>query len=222
MYTESDLLPLSALQHYAFCPRQCALIHNEQQWSENRLTAEGRLLHERVHEQETSSRKDIIIARGLRLRSLQLGFAGQADVVEFHYANSGLSLPGRNGRWMPFPVEYKRGKPKKNNCDKVQLCAQVLCLEEMLDIKIPAGALFYGKTKRRLDVAFVDTLRDETRNLAQQVHQLFSLRAIPAPINDSRCRQCSIRDECMPNIQCGKGYLLRQIHASLEYVEEPA
>jgi len=127
-YAEDDLLPLSGLQHLVFCERQWALIHIEQMWSENRLTAEGRALHDRAHDAGSESRPGLRIARGLRLRSLRLGLSGQADVVEFRAAPSGVSLPAENGLWQPFPVEYKRGRPKPDHCDHVQLCAQALCL----------------------------------------------------------------------------------------------
>ncbi len=149
IYSEDDLFMISALQHYAFCPRQCALIHIEQAWLENRWTAEGRILHERVHEQEGESRAGVRIERGLPLRSLRLGLVGVADVVEFH------PLPG--GGWQLFPVEYKRGKPKPDHCDEVQLCAQAMCLEEMMGVEVSQGALFYGKTRHRHDVAFIPT-----------------------------------------------------------------
>jgi len=151
MYTESDLLPLSGLQHLAFCPRQCALIHIEGAWGENRLTAEGRVMHKRVDEREHETRGDVRREYGLRIRSLALGLSGIADTVEFR----------RDGEsWHPFPVEHKRGKPKGDNpCDRVQLCAQAICLEEMCDCAIPAGALFYGETRQREDVAFDPTLR---------------------------------------------------------------
>ena len=141
-YTEDDLLPLSGLQHLLFCERQCALIHIEQVWAENVLTAEGRIMHERVHEEGKESRGDVRIEFGMPLRSLRLGLIAKADVVEFHRDRE---YP--DDLWRPFPVEYKRGKPKKGNFDKVQLCGQAMCLEEMLDVEIPAGALFYGKTR---------------------------------------------------------------------------
>ena len=128
MYCEDDLIPISALQHLVFCPRQCALIHVEQVWTENVFTAEGRGLHEKVHETEAESRPGVRIVRGLRLRSLELGLVGQADVVEFHVDAGGAAVPGREGRYRPFPVEYKRGKPKIDVCDEVQLCAQAMCL----------------------------------------------------------------------------------------------
>jgi len=154
VYDIEDLIQLSALQNMVFCSRQCALIHIEQVWSENRLTAEGRLMHERTHEEGGESRGNVRIERAVMLRSLRLGLVGMADVVEFHRLE--------DGRWQPFPVEYKHGKPKVDDCDKVQLCAQAICLEEMLNVEIPGGALFYGKTRRRLDVAFDSDLRQET------------------------------------------------------------
>lgn len=136
MFSEDDLLMLSALQHLSFCPRQCALIHIEQIWAENVFTAEGRVMHERAHDEDRrETRAGVRVERGMPLRSLKLGLIGKADVVEFH---SGLGGKG----WTPFPVEYKRGKPKVDDCDKVQLCAQALCLEEMLGVAVPAGALF--------------------------------------------------------------------------------
>ncbi len=145
-YAEDDLIPISALQHLIFCERQCALIHVEQAWDENRFTAEGRIMHERVHEAGEDSRGTVRVARGLSLRSLRLGLIGKADVVEFHRVE--------RGRWRPFPVEHKRGKPKPDESDKVQLCAQALCLEEMLGAEVPSGAIFYGRTRHRLEVAF--------------------------------------------------------------------
>ena len=150
IYSEDDLLPVSALQHLTFCERQCALIHIEQLWSENIFTAQGRVMHERVHSETSENRRNVRIELGMPLRSLRLGLIGKADVVEFHRQP--------NGMWQPFPVEYKRGKPKLNNCDKVQLCAQAICLEETLGVSISSGALFYGKDRRRADVEFNETL----------------------------------------------------------------
>src|ERR1700693_673793 len=149
LFSEDELLPLSGLQHLQFCERQWGLIHIEQQWEENRLTAEGRILHERVHEAGTEARPGVVIARGLYLQSLRLGLTGQADVVEFHQSEAGVELPGRKGWWRSFPVEYKRGRPKANSCDEVQLCAQTLCLEEMFGTAIESGAFFYGMNRRR-------------------------------------------------------------------------
>ena len=167
MYTENDLLPISALQHLGFCPRQCALIHIEQIWTENLFTAEGRGLHEKVHGTDTESRQDIRIVRGLRVCSLELGVVGQVDVVEFHEAETGIELPNEAGFWRPFPVEYKRGRTKVDDCDRVQLCAQAMCLEEMLGSKIEYGAIFYGRPRRRERVKFEASLRQKTESLAR-------------------------------------------------------
>jgi CRISPR-associated exonuclease Cas4 len=194
MYTEDELLLLSGLQHLLFCERQCALIHVEQTWVENRLTAEGRIMHARVHEEGMESRGGIRTVYGMPLRSLRLGIIGKADVVEFHRST------GENGinLWLPFPVEHKRGKPKKDLSDKVQLCAQAICLEEMLNLSITAGALFYGKTRRRLDVNFDDALRQKTENAAMRFHELMDAGITPKPVYEKKCDKCSMYDLCLP------------------------
>ena len=181
---------ISALQHYVFCPRQCALIHIEQVWTESRLTAEGRLMHEHVHEAGNESRGDVRIARGVPIRSLRLGLVGMADVVEFHR--------GAKNFWQPFPVEYKRGKPKPDHSDIIQLCAQAMCLEEMLSVSVPKGALFYGRTKRRLDVAFDDALCNETEETARKTRELIFSCVTPPPVYAKRCDSCSLISECLP------------------------
>jgi len=196
MYAEDDLLSLSGLQHLLFCERQCALIHIEQVWVENLFTAEGRIMHERVHEANRESRGEVRIEYSVPLRSLRLGLVGKADVVEFH--RKPVAGQKESATWLPFPVEYKRGKPKKGNYDKVQLCAQALCLEEMLDIDIPAGALFYGKTRRRQDVAFDSALRLETENAAKRLHELFESGCTPKPVYAKKCDSCSFVNLCMP------------------------
>jgi len=192
-YTEDDLLPLSGLQHLLFCERQCALIHIEQVWAENLLTAEGRIMHERVHEEGKESRGDVRIEYAMPLRSLRLGLIAKTDVVEFH-----RDTEHPDDVWLPFPVEYKHGRPKKDNSDKVQLCAQALCLEEMLDVDIPAGALFYGKTRRRQDVVFDSDLRRETEDAAQRFHELFESGHTPKPVYKKKCDNCSMYDLCLP------------------------
>lgn len=198
MFTEDRLISLSALQHWVYCPRQCGLIHLEQAWAENRLTAEGRLLHDRVHESETENRPGVRIVRGLRLVSYALGMVGQADVVEFYHGDKGIMLPEADGLWQPFPVEYKRGKPKKDDSDSLQLCAQALCLEEMLHTEIPAGAFFYGKPRRRIDVTFDARLRDLTRQTASALHELFESRKTPRVRYTKKCDNCSLHMQCMP------------------------
>ena len=188
-YPAADLIPISALPHYVFCPRRCALIHVEQIWEENLFTAEGRLLHDKADSGKVEVRGDVKTVFGLPLRSLALGLAGKADVVEFHR---------RAGVWHPFPVEYKRGKAKTHNADAVQLCAQALCLEEMLGLPVPEGALFYGKTRRRLAVSLDAPLRELTANIAKNVHALLQSGTSPPPVADARCSACSLAQQCLP------------------------
>ncbi|MDO3377601.1 CRISPR-associated protein Cas4 [Geoalkalibacter halelectricus] len=202
MYAESDYVMLSALQHYLFCPRQCALIHLEQIWTENRYTAEGRILHERVDSREREVKSGVRIVRTLHVRSARLGLSGQADVVEFH----------ADGRICP--VEYKRGRPKSNRCDEVQLCAQALCLEEMLGKKIDDGALFYGQNKRRRSVAFNDELRRLTEETVAQVHHLFRTGITPKAVYSAKCDQCSLIAACLPK-SCTTGRSVRKYLAGM-------
>jgi CRISPR-associated exonuclease Cas4 len=247
MFTESDLLPLSALQHLMFCERQCALIHIEGLWAENVLTVEGRHLHEKVDSgAAVESRGDLRIARGLALRSFRLGLSGRADVVEFHrqrgsretaradteaQQRAGIRLrpdfdgqaparPSEESRaekqradtevrpyeeglgedevWRPYPVEYKRGKPKRDGSDEVQLCAQALCLEEMLAVEIPEGALFYGKTRRRKVVTLTPELRSRTEEAARRLHELIRSGVTPKAYREPKCERCSLLKLCLP------------------------
>lgn len=191
MYSESDFVALSALQHFVYCPRQCALIHLEQIWTENGYTAEGREMHERVDDGKTSYRSGVRVTRSELLRSAILGVSGVADVVEWHKLNNHEE---------PFPVEYKRGKPKQHDADKIQLCAQAICLEEMLSLHIPSGALFYGQTKRRLDVDFDNALREKTLLAAEGVHDLFRNGITPPPDPGPKCKLCSLKEECLPDV----------------------
>jgi len=195
MYSEDELIPLSALQHLIFCERQCALIHVEQAWVENLFTAEGRIMHERVDTGNKESRGKVRIEYGMPLRSLRMGLIGKADVVEFHFLKEKVSL---KDKWQPFPVEYKRGKPKKDDCDKVQLCAQALCLEEMLETEISEGALFYGRTRRRQDVKFSKALRQETEDAAKRAHELINAGKTPKPVYSKKCESCSFVELCLP------------------------
>lgn len=204
---QDNLIQLSALQHLIFCPRQCALIHIEQVWTENVFTAEGRLMHERAHEGGSETRGDVRTDRGLSLRSLRLGLSGKADVVEFHRQP--------DGSWLPFPVEYKRGKPKAGDCDTVQLCAQAMCLEEMIDVQIPAGALFYGKTRRRLDVVFDDQLRRKTEEAARKTRELIESGVTPEPQFSKKCESCSLLGQCLPKTM-GRRSVKRYMAKALE------
>jgi len=188
MYAESDLLPLSGLQHLLYCERQWALIQIEQQWEENRLTAQGRSLHRTVDEVPSESRVGVRIVRSLPLRSLRLGISGKADVVEFPLSGGA-----------PVPVEYKRGRPKRGLWDAVQLCAQAICLEEMLNVGIDEGALFYGAPRRRSMVRFAPGLRLRTEQAATRMHDLYERGITPPPAYESRkCDRCSLIEVCQP------------------------
>jgi CRISPR-associated exonuclease Cas4 len=220
MYSEDDLLPLSGLQHLMFCERQWGLIQIEQQWEENRLTAEGRVLHVRAHDGAAENRAAIRTARGLRLRSLRLGLAGQTDVVEFHRSGNGVVLPGLDGLWRPFPVEYKRGKPKRDACDEVQLCAQALCLEEMFGAQIQTGALYYGEPRRRIEISFRDELRRATEALAKRMHDLYRGGKTPLPVYESKCDSCSLIGCCMPRLLAKGPAVARYLAHTLAAAEE--
>ncbi len=182
---EEALIPLSALQHFLFCPRQCALIHVEQLWAEDTATAEGRVLHQRADTGPPERRQGVKILRALSLRSFTLGVAGKADVVEMHGGQ-------------PYPVEYKRGRPKAHRADEVQLCAQAICLEEMFSCGVSQGALFYGATRRRVEVTFDDALRALTRDIAQQTRVMLASGRTPPPVFKSGCTACSLHDLCAP------------------------
>ena len=212
LYNEDDLLMISALQHLLFCPRQCALIHIEQQWTENRYTAEGRIMHERVDEVGRESRGRIRTVFGLPLRSLRLGLSGRADAVEYHRKGDD---PAIASLWQPFPVEYKRGKPKKNDSDLVQLCAQAICLEEMLACSVPEGSMYYGKPRRRMAVIFDDTLREETTDAARRLHELIESGRTPQARYEKKCDSCSLLSLCMPKVTGARrsvqGYMARAL-----------
>lgn len=200
-YAEADLLPLSGLQHLMFCERQCALIHLERAWRDNVRTAQGRILHERVDAGDGERRTDCRVARGIQLCSSRLGLTGRADVVEFHRvgeAQKGARLSGLDGHWRPFPVEYKRGEPKRIDCDRVQLCAQALCLEEMLAVAVPAGALFYARIRRRQNVVFDSELRKTTEDAARRFHELITSGKTPLAWCAPKCRSCSLLPVCIP------------------------
>jgi CRISPR-associated exonuclease Cas4 len=192
MFAEDDLLPLSALQHLLFCERQCALIHIEGLWAENRLTVEGRHLHERPDRGDTETRGSVRTARGDALRSLRLGMTGKADVVEFHHDQVSGALT------RVVPVEYKRGRPKRDNSDRVQLCAQALCLEEMTGLPIPDGALFYGTPRRRTEVSFDHEMRAITEQAARRLHEMIAGGVTPRAAREAKCDSCSLLHLCLP------------------------
>lgn len=208
MYSEDDLLMVSALQHLLFCPRQCALIHIEQQWTENIFTAEGRVLHERVHTAGRESRRKVKVEFDVPIRSMSLGVVGRADIVEFHLQDDGI--------WLPFPVEYKRGRPKKDDSDRVQLCAQSICLEEMLEVSVPTGALYYGKKKRRVEVVFDEGLRQTTIDTAKRLHDLLNSRCTPSPVYSPACESCSFLETCLPQVAGTKDKVAKYLETSLK------
>ncbi len=198
---EDEYLALSGLQHFAFCRRQWALIHIEQQWAENLRTVEGDLLHRRAHdEQQTESRGDTLIVRGLRVVSHRLQVQGVCDVVEFHRDPAGVTLAGREGTWLPYPVEYKRGKPKPFDADELQLCAQAMCLEEMLLCSIPEGSLFYGEPRRRTKVALDKALRARVESMLAEMRALYARGHTPKAKPGKGCAACSLKDLCLPRL----------------------
>jgi len=200
-YNEDDFLMLSGIQHFAFCRRQWALIHIEQQWQENVRTVEGNILHERTHDPFfDEKRKDTIITRALNICSRQLGIYGVCDVVEFQKDAGGISLVGRQGKYKPVPVEYKRGKPKSDEVDMLQLCLQAMCLEEMLSCKIEEGYLYYGETRHREKVEFTDELRQKVCDITKEMHELYERRYTPKVKVNKSCKACSLSDICMPKL----------------------
>jgi CRISPR-associated exonuclease Cas4 len=219
MFSEDDLLPLSGLQHMAFCERRWALIQIESIWSDNRFTVEGKVLHERAHSGEIESRPGVLVRRTLPVHSFRLGLSGQADIVEFQPApngSSGVTIEGRRGLWCPFPVEYKRSREKAGSfAYRVQLCAQALCFEEMFSISVPEGAIYDGSSRRRQNVEFTVELRNEVESLALQMHELFRQGLTPPPVLKKACRNCSLNEDCHPEalsrVRSVGSYLLRNI-----------
>ena len=212
-YREEDYLQLSGLQHFSFCRRQWALIHIEQQWKENLRTVEGDLFHSRAHDgQQRERRGALLILRGLPVFSPRLGISGKCDVVEFHSAPDGVPLHGEEGLWRPFPIEYKRGSPKEHLADMLQLCAQAMCLEEMLCCTIDEGALFYGEVRRRTSVSFTDNLRCHVQAMLEEMHQLDQRGYTPKVKPSKSCNACSLKELCLPALMRGKdaGSYLRQ------------
>lgn len=226
-YTEDDFLQLSGIQHFVYCRRQWALIHIENQWAENGRTTDGKWFHARAHDaQSREKRGDLLIARGVYIHSRELGLSGQCDIVEFHRcdrisestevflsdeacledeANSlseeGVSLKGMQGLWMPYPIEYKRGTAKPTKCDEVQVCAQAMCLEEMYCCRIAKGALYYGENRRRQEVILDETLRQQVRDAAREMHSLYLRGRTPGAKRSKGCNACSLKEICLPELE---------------------
>ena len=218
-YTPDELLPLSGIQHFIFCRRQWALIHVERQWQENALTVEGKLLHKKADDPFfTETRKGVITARSVPVASYCLGLSGVCDVVEFTESPDGVKMPGRDGLFLPAPVEYKRGHEKRDPCDEAQLCAQAICLEEMLAVTIPSGCLYYGETHHRVEVELTKELRDLVCKMSEEMHAYFQRGYTPRVKTSKACRSCSLADICLPVLQekviAASKYIQQQIESA--------
>ena len=200
-YSDDDYLMISGIQHFKFCRRQWALIHIEQQWAENAHTAVGELMHKKVHDPTLrEKRRDVIIARALPISSRELGISGECDLVEFHRCEDGIKLHGHRGYYSVYPVEYKKGKPKISEEDKLQLAAQAMCLEEMFMTEIPEGALFYGETRRREPVEITEVLRNEVKSMFREMHEYYVRKYTPKVKYSKACNACSLKDICLPKL----------------------
>ena len=198
---DEEFLMISGIQHFVFCRRQWALIHVEQQWTDNLKTIEGEIVHEKCHDEKlVEKRKDLLICRGMRVFSRKLNVSGQCDVVEFKQNPTGAVLFGRNGFWQPYPIEYKRGKPKEDLSDILQLCAQAICLEEMLCCDITEGYLFYDEIHRREKVKITKELRQKVFDMFEEMNDYFNRGYTPKAKYDKKCKNCSLKDLCLPKI----------------------
>jgi CRISPR-associated exonuclease Cas4 len=195
-WDEAELVMISALEHYSYCPRQCALIHQEQTFDENLYTLRGRAVHQQVDEPETAVEKGVRVERALPLWSNRLGLVGKADVVEFHGE-------------VPYPVEYKHGPRRVKEHDDLQLCAQALCLEEMTRQSVPKGAIFHHSSRRRREVEFTPALREKVEQSVVEIRAMLASRALPPAVNDARCKNCSLQDSCLPSVVGEKARLKR-------------
>lgn len=204
MYTDEDLLMISGIQHFQYCKRQWGLIHLENQWEKNVHTVKGDIMHERVDDPFImESRKGVILSRSIPLISSSLGFYGMSDAVEFVEHPEGVYIDSRKAKYMLYPVEYKVGKPKLDDCDTVQLCVQGICLEEMFDTKIEQGILYYGKTKRRETISFDESLRGKVLSISKQMHGLIDSGKTPEAVYSAKCDRCSLYNICLPKVKAG-------------------
>ena len=215
-YREEDYLMLSGIQHFSFCRRQWALIHIEQQWDENLRTVEGNLFHQKAHDGYSSEkRKDVIISRGMPVFSRKMGVGGDCDIVEFHRDDEkGISIYGREGKYLVYPVEYKKGQPKEEESDLLQMAAQAMCLEEMLACDITKGYLFYGEIRRRIEVVLDEGLRQRVSDSFAEMHQYFQRRFTPKVKRTKACNACSLKNLCLPQLmkdRSVKEYISRRI-----------
>jgi len=213
MYTEDDFLQLSGIQHFSFCRRQWALIHIEQEWVENGLTTEGKIEHERVHNESVQDiRNGVLTMRGLRIHSFSMGISGECDAVEFIPSDTGITLNNRKGQWQVCPVEYKHGKAKINDCDRLQTALQAMCLEEMFSTEIKKGCIFYHETRRREYVEITDDLRSKAIDTVTEMHSYMKRGYTPKPKMSKSCGKCSLADICIPLLE-------KKTEAVAEYIE---
>lgn len=219
MYQEENYLMISGLEHFSFCRRQWALIHIEQQWAENSRTVDGSILHERAHNPDLREKRgEMIITRGVKVFSANLGVSGECDVLEFHKSENGISLHGYDGLWKPYPVEYKRGAPVTGNGNELQLCAQAMCLEEMLCCDITEGALFYGEIRRRDIVQFTEELRQSVKEYLKEMHDYYKKGYTPKVKMGKGCNACSLKEICVPKLsktRSVKTYLQKKMEEDL-------
>lgn len=200
-YQEDEYLMISGIQHFAFCRRQWALIHIEQQWAENLRTVEGNLMHRNVHDRtRTEKRRDVISSSGMAVFSAELGISGSCDLVEFRKSETGITLYGRDGLYEVFPIEYKHGEPKESDADILQLTAQAICLEEMLCCEIPTGEIYYEKIRRRLKVEITDELKTRVRNTFSEMHNYYRRGYTPKVKPSKSCNACSLKELCIPKL----------------------
>lgn len=213
---DEDYLLISGIQHFCYCRRQWALIHVEDYWEENMFTAEGRVLHDKAHDESLVTRRNgIITIRGLRVKSDRLMITGTCDAVELIPDNNGISFHGKQGRWKIHPVEYKRGKPKDIDCDKLQLAAECICLEEMLSCKIENGSLYYGQTRHREEVLIGDALRESVESMLREMWSYYKRQYTPKVKISRSCKYCSLNNYCMPELENNvdvSGYISKYIH----------
>ena len=218
-YSEDDMLMLSGIQHYAFGPRQWAIIHIDQQWNDNRLTMDGHIMHSHVDDPFYRQKMgDFICLRAVSLASKELGLYGVSDIVELHPGDgeeNTIIHPSYPGRWVPFPVEYKHGRPKRDDVDIVQLVAPAMCLEEPYGMRIFKGAVYYGQTRRRLNVDITDELRSAVRAYVESMHEVFRSGKIPSAEKHYYCDNCSLKDICMPesaSINSASNYIKNNLY----------
>ena len=201
IYDDEDFLMISGIQHFSFCRRQWALIHIEKQWQDNLKTTEGNIIHDRCHDDRfIEKRSDLLITRGLKVFSKNLGVVGQCDVVEFAKSEKGVSLAKHRGKWKACPIEYKHGKSKTIDADRLQLCCQAMCLEEMLSDSIEYGYLYYHETHRREKVELTLALRDKVKKMLSEMHQYYLRGYTPKVKIKSGCKSCSLVEQCLPII----------------------